>query len=298
MKPEANKNQGWKNILALIIPYFLVVGIFVSIAMLITGLDWRNIKSASTKQLFVINLFNLTGTLLIVWLFTKYVDKKSFSSLCFKKSFYKQDILLGIVIGFSIMFLGFIWLILSHQIEFLSINSNLLDLMLSIVIFILVALSEEILFRGYILSNLMASFNKFIALIISAFLFSLMHSLIANINFIGLLNIFLSGLIFGVAYIYSKSLWFPIALHFSWNFFQGPVFGFNVSGRDTYSLLNTNADTANIWNGGSFGFEGSILSVLFQLIALFIVFIIFKSRATGEIFSKETKATGKVDFGH
>ena len=170
----------------------------------------------------------------------------------------------------------------------------MINLILIIGFFISVAISEETLFMGYILSNLMASFDKYIALIISAIFFSLIHSFNANINFISMVNLFISGIIFGVAYIYSKSLWFPIALHFSWNFFQGPVFGFNVSGRDTYSLLSTNADTANIWNGGSFGFEASVLSVFFQLIALFIVFLIFKNRASSEIFSQQTKASGNM----
>ncbi len=88
----------------------------------------------------------------------------------------------------------------------------------------------------------------------------------------------MAGLLFGLSYIYTKNLWFPIALHFSWNFFQGTVFGFNVSGKETYSLIITKENSFNIWNGGNFGFEGSILSILFQIFAIGIVFLIFKNR--------------------
>lgn len=88
----------------------------------------------------------------------------------------------------------------------------------------------------------------------------------------------------------------PNALHFSWNFFQGTIFGFNVSGEDTYSLITTTENLANIWNDGGFSFEASLLSILFQLLGLLIVFLIFKNRDSGETFFHRTKAAGKHRF--
>ncbi len=60
--------------------------------------------------------------------------------------------------------------------------------------------------------------------------------------------------------------------------FQETIFGFNVSGRNTYFLIVTKENTINIWNGGNFGFEDSILSIILQLFAIWIVFLIFKNR--------------------
>jgi hypothetical protein len=62
--------------------------------------------------------------------------------------------------------------------------------------------------------------------------------------------------------------WLRIALHFSWNFFQGIIFGFNVSVHVTYSLITQSRTSDNLWNGGSFGFEGSILALILQVLAI------------------------------
>lgn len=285
MKPQTNKNQGWKNILQIIIPYFIVIGICGFIASHVLGLEFKNYKNASTQQLFVILFFELIGTIAVVGFFRKYIDKKSFLSLGFGKDFFQKDTFTGLFFGFAIILSGFIYLLLSNQIQFLNIRFNLFDFILSIGLFVFVAISEEIFLRGYILSNLMASFNKYTALIISAFIFSLLHAANPGFTLISMLSLFIAGLLFGLPYIYTKSLWFPIALHFSWNFFQGTIFGFNVSGKDTYSVITIKENAATIWNGGSFGFEASIICMLFQLIALFIVFLIFKNRASGEILS-------------
>ena len=289
MQPQTNKTQGWKNILQIIVPYFIVVGTFQLIGVYIVGLDFENYKNATTPQLFVIVFFTLIGTLTVIWFFRKYIDKKTFSSLGFQKDFLKNDISVGLVVGFLIMSIGFVCLLLSGQIEFLNIRFNLLDFTLSVGLFAFVAISEEIFLRGYILSNLMKSFNKYIALMISALIFSLMHAANPSFNLISMLGLFMAGLLFGLPYIYTKSLWFLIALHFSWNFFQGTIFGFNVSGKDTYSIITTKESFANIWNGGGFGFEASILSILFQLLGLLIVFLIFKNRRPSETFFREPK---------
>ncbi|WP_394345110.1 CPBP family glutamic-type intramembrane protease [Formosa sediminum] len=68
--------------------------------------------------------------------------------------------------------------------------------------FILVSLIEETLFRGYILKNLIISFNKYIALSISSLLFALMHSANPSINLLSFVNLFFAGMLLGTSYIY------------------------------------------------------------------------------------------------
>ena len=277
-----DKSQGWKNILKLIIPYIFIVGTCQMIGYYFAGLDITNYQNIhkTPKESFIVTFSTLVSTFITVWLFRKFVDKKTFASLGFEKILIAKDIFIGLILGFIIMLSGFTCLILSKQLEFLTIQFNLTDLLLSIGIFIFVAISEEVLLRGYILNNLMTSFNKYFALIISSVIFSLLHVANPNFNLFSLFELFISGLFLGLAYIYTKSLWFPIALHFSWNFFQGTIFGFNVSGIEQYSLIVTKYKTANIWNGGGFGFEGSILSVFFQLFSIVIIILIFKKRLT------------------
>lgn len=83
------------------------------------------------------------------------------------------------------------------------------------------------------------------------------------------INILLAGLLLGFMYIYTRNLWFPISLHLFWNWLQGPVLGFEVSGADfDKTLLTLNLPTKSILNGGDFGFEGSIICT--ALIAILI----------------------------
>jgi hypothetical protein len=285
-KSLTNSNKGWKNSLKIFVPYFFVVGVCQLIGCYFAGVNIKNYKTIewTTKLQFTILLFSLMGTLLTVWLSRKYVDRKSFKSLGFSKGFIRKDIFTGIVFGFVIMFLGFVCLVLTKQIFIQRIQFLPSEILLSFGLFIFVAIAEELLLRGYILNNLMTSFNKNTALVISSIVFSLLHAANPGFNLIGMFGLFIAGLFFGLGYIYTKGLWFPIALHFSWNFFQGTIFGFNVSGKDTYSLIITKNNAFNIWNGGSFGFEASLLSILFQIIAISILVIIFKPRLRSNQF--------------
>jgi len=274
------KSQGWKNILKIIIPYLIVVGIFEFIGALIMGLDLRNqgFNHRTSVQLFVTQLMSLIGTVGIVWLFSTEVDKQSFKSIGFNKVHIGRDLALGLVMGFVIMLSGFLILVLSHQLEYTGTHCNALNLFYNIGVFVFVAIAEEVFTRGYILRNLAVSFNKYVALVISALIFSLMHLANPNITPVSLSIIFLSGLVLGLPYLYTKNLWFSMALHFSWNFFQGPIFGFNVSGLNVDKLIKTKYATANYWNGGEFGFEGSILAVVFLLCALVAIYFLFRHR--------------------
>lgn len=281
---KKGKSEGWKNILKIIIPYIVTVAAFQIVGALILGLDIIHFEDyqQTSAQFFVMYFLTMIGTVGIVWLFTTKVDKKSFVSCMFDKTKIFKDIALGLVIGFVIMFSGFLILILTDQLQFVDIHLKVSDLLYSIGLFVFVAIAEEVFARGYFLRNLMVSFNKYIALVISALLFSLMHLANPNISIISLFILFLSGLVLGLSYIYTKNIWFPIALHFSWNFFQGPIFGFNVSGMNTYKLIETKYTTANNWNGGKFGFEGSILAILVIICALTVIYLLFQNRKPAE----------------
>jgi len=281
---KTDKSQGWKSILKIFFPYLIVVGIFQVAGMLLAGVDLLNFRefNQSPAQFFVIYFMSMIGTVGIVWLFRIRVDKKSFLSMGFAIDTMNKDMLAGLLTGFALISSGFLVLLFTNQMEFIAISFSAPDLLYSLGLFVFVAITEEVLCRGYILNNLMVSFNRYAALIISAVIFSLMHLANPNANSMGLLNIFLSGILLGLPYIYTKKLWFPIALHFSWNFFQGPIFGFNVSGMEISKLIETKYTTANIWNGGEFGFEGSLLSVILIALALGGIFLLFRNRIAEE----------------
>ncbi|MGQ1908247.1 lysostaphin resistance A-like protein [Marinifilum sp. RC60d5] len=260
--------KGWHRILLIIIPYFIIVGIFQLIGGLIADVDFMNLESERNSiQQLILSLFNLFGHLLVIWLFMKFIDEEPFVKLGFQTKNRLSDFIAGIVIGLVIMILGFIILVQLEEIQFIRFNFDIKELIFLIIIYVIVAIVEEILIRGYILRNLMDSINKYVALVISAIIFSLMHSFNPSISTLSLLDLFLAGLVLGLSYIYTRNLWFPIAMHLSWNLFQS-LLGFNVSGQETYSIVEFKIYEGNLLNGGAFGFEGSILSVTAEILTI------------------------------
>jgi membrane protease YdiL (CAAX protease family) len=282
------KSSGWKNVLLIIIPYFLFVGFFQFLGYVAAGLDFSEPQAGKTSgQMFILSLFNFMGTAMLVAFFTRYIVKKEILSVGFHPPHIVSDTLLGIAAGLVIMFLAFLLLLLTDQINVTQLIISKKELLLMFGNFVLVAILEELLLRGYVLNNLMVSFNKYLALFLSSALFSFMHLANPNIDLLGTAGLFIAGIFLGISYVFTKSLWFPIALHFSWNFFQS-LFGFNVSGIDTYSLTETTFYKATIWNGGDFGFEASVLSLLFQLIGIFLIYMRFKDRTPYHIRTEAT----------
>ena len=284
--PNPVIKQGWLRVIVIIIPYGLVVGFFQFLGLLtvswLTGSDLAELIGqlegfrGDHRQFLIIQIFTLLGSLLIIWVFRKYVDRKSFYSLGFGLQGRGRDILLGIAVGAITMALGtvILWgmdLIVIYKAGFIA--SAFFS---SFFLCIFIALNEEMLVRGYVLDNFMESFNKYIALALSAILFAILHIFNPNTSEIGIANLFLAGILLGASYIYTRNLWFPIALHFSWNFFQGPVFGFHVSGLDMKAVIIQEPAGEELFSGGAFGFEGSILATLLSLVMTSWVIYYFK----------------------
>lgn len=239
------KNKDWARVLYLIIPYIFVVGGFQFIGALIAKIDISSFDgNATTSQDLIMSFFDLIGTLLLLWVFMKSIDKEPFIELGFHLKNRFRDVLMGFIIGVFIMAIGYLILWSLNEINFETINFNGFELLMTILLFVIVAVVEEMLFRGYILKNLMSSFNKYLALIITSFLFASAHGFNPNLSILSIVGLFLGGIFLGISYVYTKNLWFPIALHFSWNLFQS-LFGFNVSGIDKYSIIEFNIENNN-----------------------------------------------------
>jgi hypothetical protein len=263
-----NKHRGWQRVLLIILPYIFIVGIFQYIGAVVAGADIVDPNfQKNSEQHVIMSLFSLIGTLLVIWIFMKYLDNEKFVNLGFQTKNRLTDFIFGIVLGAVIMILGYFILLYLNEIIYVKTIFNFKEIILSVILFTIVAFMEEILLRGYILRNLMLSFNKYIALVTSSVIFALMHGFNPNIDLFSMTNIFLAGILLGISYIHTKNLWFPIALHLSWNLFQ-TILGFNVSGQDSYSLIEFSISENTLLNGGAFGFEGSILSVIAMVISI------------------------------
>jgi len=227
------------------------------------------IRTFSTR--IIGHLFQLTATLSSIWIFTRYIDKVPFISIGFYTKGRFKEFVSGFFLGVIIMVIAFFLLLSLNEIAFDSYILNLKSIVFSIIFFMSVSMLEETLCRGYILGELLKSSKKYVALVVSSCIFTALHSFNPNMATIPVLNLFLAGILLGIAYIYTKNLWFPMALHFSWNFFQGTIFGFEVSGQKLYSVIQQSRTEDNFINGGNFGFEGSLLATLLMLIVIFMI---------------------------
>ena len=139
-----------------------------------------------------------------------------------------------------------------------------------------VALAEELLFRGFIFQRLIAGLGQLPAQMITAGYFLLTHmnnpGMTGDVKVLASINIFIASLVFGLAFMRTKSLAMPLGLHFMANLIQGAVLGFGVSGTDQSGLLKPVFSEVPVWlTGGQFGLEASILG----LVCLVIIFVMF-----------------------
>ena len=224
---------------------------------------------------------------LSVFLAVRYLDKRSIESLGLtlnKQALY--DVLAGI--GISALQMSFIFVAMStfgwltfegFAWEFDQINIVAVNVLLFFVIFIFVGWNEELLSRGYHLQTLASGMNLFWGVIISSAVFGFLHLGNPNATWISTAGIFCAGLYLAYGYIYTKQLWLSIGLHIGWNFFEGVVFGFPVSGLDIYPLTRIDVHGPELWTGGAFGPEAGLIVLPSLLLGAGLIHLFGKVRA-------------------
>jgi membrane protease YdiL (CAAX protease family) len=140
-----------------------------------------------------------------------------------------------------------------------------------IVVFAPAALHEELLFRGYPFQKLLR-WNRAVAYLFVAFVFAALHAGNTAVTLLGLTNVFLGGLLLGLAYELYHRLWAPIGLHLAWNLMSGPILGHEVSGYTGEATVFVERGSGVWWlTGGSFGIEGSVWMTAVELAAIGIL---------------------------
>ncbi len=121
------------------------------------------------------------------------------------------------------------------------------------------AANEELIFRGYPLQVLMKGIGPWPAMIVMSALFGLGHYTNPNATWLGTANTFLAGILLCLAYVRTRSLWFPYGIHIGWNLGLGPVFGFPLSGFELSSIWMSEAGGPDWMTGGAYGPEAGLL---------------------------------------
>ena len=172
--------------------------------------------------------------------------------------------LLGILVGFIFMVLVVSTIVAMGDATVTRRGFSVEKQFSVFMMFLAVAVGEEMIFRGVIFRWIDERWNTWVALLISAILFGWMHISNDNATWWSSLAIAVeAGLLLGAAYKWSGSLWVPIGIHWAWNYTQGNIFGLAVSGSDAgETMLTTIVNGPDIITGGAFGPEASIISVI------------------------------------
>ena len=270
---EPRLRAGWRLVLQTVL-MFVFGTVFGLIAALLGLLD------ASPTSIWgrVIDFLVITSS---VYVARRWLDKRSFESLGLKLD---RHTLLDLLTGIGITFLqmGFIYILMlafgwltfeGFAWEFDPLNVVISGVLTFFAIFIFVGWTEELLSRGYHLQTIASGLNLFWGVVISSAVFGLLHLGNPNATWVSAAGIFFAGIFLAYGYVRTKQLWLPIGLHIGWNFFEGVVFGFPVSGLDIYALTRVTIHGPELWTGGAFGPEAGLIVLPALLLGGLLIYL-------------------------
>lgn len=222
-----------------------------------------------------------------VWAWIKYYEKRSFITLGFESKsavkFYFKGFLIGIflfVITVTVM-----TIFGTVKIDYIFSDQSGRIYPLSGVFIVLIGWivqggAEEVLIRGWVLPVIGARYKPWLGLVVSSTLFSLLHCFNSNLSLLALINLVLFGLFAGLYAIHEGSLWGICALHSAWNWIQGNVFGFEVSGSQTGggSIIKLVENGPDWFTGGRFGPEGGIVVTVVLLFGILFIVVLGRNK--------------------
>ncbi|HMB50011.1 MAG TPA: CPBP family intramembrane glutamic endopeptidase, partial [Natronoarchaeum rubrum] len=185
------------------------------------------------------------------------------------------DFVFGLALGVGLMTLVFLvelaagWVRVTGTLRASAGASVPVALAGAVVLFVAVSIGEELLLRGYLLTNLAEGLRGLgpavavaLATLLSSAVFGLLHVGNPSATLVSTTNVALAGVVLAAGYVLTGELGVPVGFHLTWNFFQGPVYGFPVSGTSPGVAVVAVAERGpDRWTGGAFGPEAGLLGV-------------------------------------
>jgi membrane protease YdiL (CAAX protease family) len=225
----------------------------------------------------------LLAVLVAGWflLMGRFLERRSPAQIGLPRQHMLRDLLLGFLLGVAMMatIIGIMALSGWYRITSIApIGAIAGPLLATFLYFGATAVWEETVFRGIVFRLLERALGSWIAVILSALLFGLLHLMSPHATLIGALAIAATGGVVSAGlYMLTRNLWSVFGLHWAWNFFEGPIFGTSVSGGGTSALLHSVTHGPIIWTGGVFGPEAGLVSIFIGG-AVALVLLVFAVR--------------------
>ncbi|NJK41407.1 MAG: CPBP family intramembrane metalloprotease [Acaryochloridaceae cyanobacterium SU_2_1] len=217
------------------------------------------------------SLVSLIAITLSVGLARRYLDRRSLKSLGLD---IHQGLVLNLLVGFLLAggLMGGIYIV-EWQMGWLEVQGYaweqvtgttiLGELSYGLLIFgLLPSWQEELTDRGYWLQNIKEGLNIAWGISLTSAIFAGRHLLNPHASSLSTAIIFLAGLWLAYSYFVTRQLWLSLGIHAGWNFFEGLVFGFPVSGLTTFHLIEQKNSGPDWITGGSFGPEAGLVGIV------------------------------------
>jgi len=279
INPAGRLRSGWRLLIFVLLFIILLMMLGVA-AKGVSGLTVRLVPNRGVAHYFENVIFRL-GLLLVAlgagYICTRWLEGLPWRALGLSPHpRWLRDLLVGSLLGVASLALaagiatagGGLSFTISGRGAFLQVGQTLI---FSAALFVLAALAEEALFRGYPLQTLTRAGLIGLGVLVTSFAFAAVH--MENPNFsagLPFLNLLLAGVWLAVAYLRTRSLWFPLGIHWAWNWALGSLFGLPVSGITDlapHPLLH-GADLGPAWlTGGSYGIEGGLACTITLIVS-------------------------------
>ena len=233
-------------------------------------------------------LSTVFGTLISI-LYCRFGEMRQVSSMGVRKRKLVPHYLIGLVIGTALMTAIVLLSALfgAQKVSFCS-NVNYGLIFLYWLGWFVQGMSEEFIFRGYLMTSIGGKHSAVLALAISSAAFSFAHAANPGVSPLVFFNLALFALFAGLYMILTDDIWGGCAIHSIWNCTQGNLYGISVSGtNEVESVMKTVASSdSRILTGGDFGIEGSIFTTIVLGIATAIV--VWQMKKKGVIIKSES----------
>jgi membrane protease YdiL (CAAX protease family) len=270
---EPRLRAGWRLILHSLLIEFIAIIVFLLYNWVI-----HFVSREIITELPSIAVLQLIAITLATWIARRFLDRRTFRSLGFKWDAHSfHDLAFGFAVPALLMGSVFVfewgvgWLRIDSVMWKETSSTTFITITSAFMTFIAIGFYEELLFRGYRLQNLIEGLNLTWALIISSAIFALQHLFNPHSSLTSTLGIFAAGFFMAYGWVRTGRLWLSIGLHIGWNFFEGAVFGFPVSGLIFPGVIHQTNVGPVVITGGSFGPEAGL--VMLPMIAIGVALI-------------------------
>ena len=282
---EPRLRAAWRILLQTIL-LLLVLSAITFVQFVTAGLTGYSLTSVQPLSLADLIPTAIAMTL-SVWLARRLLDRRSFASLGFRidrrtlpdlvVGFLIPGVMMAVIYAISaaagwLRFDGWGW-------ESTSASKVILGLIGGLLAFVVVGYQEELLSRGYHLQNIRDGMHTGWAVFLSALLFALMHLGNPNVTWVSaMLGLIAAGVFLAYGWVRTRQLWLSIGVHIGWNFFEGSVFGFPVSGITVQGLVRHTATGPVALTGGPFGPEAGLILVPALAVGFALIWLYTRGR--------------------